>query len=87
MQISWCKTRVLRFRNIKYFKTTITCSRGTSRGGRGVWITCFFLFVWMCGPIFQNTPHLYTWALKIGTHTYTYRYELQPIHILLWGTE
>ena len=28
---------------------------------------------WMCGPTFQNPPHSYTWALQIGTHSYTFK--------------
>ena len=30
---------------------------------------------------FQNPPYSYTWALKIGTHSYTSHSKLPPIHI------
>ena len=36
---------------------------------------------------FQNPPHSYTWALKIGTHSYTSHSKLPPIHILVWHIE
>ena len=29
--------------------------------------------LYMCGPTFQNTTHSYTSALKLGTHSYTWR--------------
>ena len=35
----------------------------------------------------QNLPHSYTWALKIGTHSYTSHSKLPPIHILVWHIE
>ena len=36
---------------------------------------------------FQNQPHSYTWALKIGTHSYSSHSKLPPIHILVWHIE
>ena len=35
----------------------------------------------------QNPPSSYTWALKIGTHSYTSHSKLPPIHILVWHIE
>ena len=35
----------------------------------------------------QNPPHSYTWALKIGTYSYTSHSKLPPIHIRVWHIE
>ena len=43
--------------------TTLNGDSGSGGGGG--------FLVRMCGPTFQNQPH--PWALKIGTHSYTYR--------------
>ena len=46
----------------------------------------YLVAIW-CGSTFPNAPHSYIWALKIGTHSYTYRSKVQPIQTLVWCTE
>ena len=61
------------------------CVCGVGDGG-GVGVVTWVNMVRMCGSTCQNPPHSYTWALKIGTHSYTYRSKLTPTHRLVWGT-
>ena len=58
--------------------------KSRSRGGGG---NQGVILVRMCGPTFQNPPHSYTWAVKIGTYLYTSQSKLSPIHTLIWHTE
>ena len=56
----------------------------TSRGGG---VTKGSFWYGAAARHFQNPPHSYTWALKIGTHSYTSQSKLPHIHVLVWHIE
>ena len=68
---------------IENFVQSVTVSEWWGGGG----VNWGVILVRMCGLSFQNPLHYYTWALKIGTHSYiylvTYRSKLPSIHVLV----